>query len=177
MAASDSVLAGQEEELHAESHDNNSSGSSNSDLISALPDDILTPILSLLSLKEAASTSTLSNRWKTVWKSAATVLGFEGVDETLKNAPPERRWEKGRRQSYVNWVSGVVRQLQQHNDNGASSKVSTFRVSFGLDSECNSDGDIDRWLEFAISKRVESLELCLGRNCTTIEKCYPFPQR
>ncbi|VVA15611.1 PREDICTED: F-box/LRR-repeat [Prunus dulcis] len=46
------------------------------DRISALPDEILVSILSLLPLKEAAATSILSRRWQYVWMSTM-VLNFD----------------------------------------------------------------------------------------------------
>ncbi|CAN1233501.1 Putative F-box/LRR-repeat protein At3g28410 [Linum perenne] len=65
-----------------------------------------------------------------------------------------------KRQWFKDWVSGVVSQLEQHSNNkGSSSKVTKFRVVCSLTNSCNSKGDIDRWLEFALSNRVESLHL------------------
>ncbi|CAN1826661.1 F-box/FBD/LRR-repeat protein At1g13570 [Linum perenne] len=155
------------------------------DWISKLPDEILFKILSLLTLHEAATTSVLSSRWIHLWKWAVTVLDFDGskllelpreqfvipmepvdiddwivldVDPPDRFSPPRKKAivvEK--RLMYINWVNSVLR---QHN----ASKISKFRISSNLEIRCNSEGDIDRWLEFAISKRVEYLELSLGVN-------------
>ncbi|CAN1244177.1 Putative F-box/LRR-repeat protein At5g02700 [Linum perenne] len=56
---------------------------------------------------------------------------------------------------YMNSVNRVLRQINVL-------KIKKFRVSFNLNRENNSEGDIDRWIEFAMSKRVEYLELSLG---------------
>ncbi|CAN1154000.1 hypothetical protein LINPERHAP2_LOCUS19752 [Linum perenne] len=61
-----------------------------------------------------------------------------------------------RRLMYINWVNGVLRQLN------SCSKITKLRIWFNFEIRCNSEGDIDRWLEFAISKRVEYLEISLG---------------
>jgi hypothetical protein len=51
------------------------------DIISELPDPILCHILSFLPTKQAATTSVLSKRWKTLWLS---ILALDFDDETFK---------------------------------------------------------------------------------------------
>ncbi|CAN0892162.1 F-box/LRR-repeat protein At3g03360 [Linum grandiflorum] len=135
------------------------------DWISQLPDELLVIILSRLNLREAFRTSVLSSRWIDLWKSAVSVLEFDASEELAaisrmtsrqlrRTLPRKRLW-------YKNWVNRVISQVQQ-----SSSRLTKFRVSFNLTNECNSEGDIDRWLEFAISKRVESLHLTLNAERT-----------
>ena len=50
------------------------------DRISALPDDIVIGIVSLLPLKDAAATCVLSRRWEHVWKFSAS-LDFDEDDQ------------------------------------------------------------------------------------------------
>ncbi|CAN0896525.1 Putative F-box/LRR-repeat protein At5g25860 [Linum grandiflorum] len=154
------------------------------DWISKLPDELLIKILSLLSFSETLATSVLSSRWIHLWKSAVTVLDFDGFklldpgEPFLLPAEPSPDMDKWifldpsdvpedappmkppivvqKRRVYVNWVTRVLNNLADVD------KVNKLRVFFNLKSESNSQGDIDRWIEFAISKGVEHLDLCFG---------------
>ncbi|CAN1778351.1 Putative F-box protein At5g38390 [Linum perenne] len=118
-------------------------GSNKMDHISALTHELLVEILSLLTFKEAARTSVLSKRWVDLWKWIPN-LEFEYgsmVDHSLVG-----------KKTYIQLVSKV---LAQHK----GPKVNKFRVCLQLTGTSNSGGDIERWVEFAISKGVERLEL------------------
>ncbi|CAI0625853.1 unnamed protein product [Linum tenue] len=148
------------------------------DLTSKLPDDVVIHLLSFLNLKEAIRTSVLSGRWRDLWKSANLALDFEAEKELLDiynggillddTAMAEyRMW-------YKNAVNGVVRQLQQHN---RATKHTKFRVGFTLTNPYNYGGDIDRWVEYAISKRVECLDLTFYMRFTgDTTKLYVFSE-
>ncbi|PQQ08687.1 F-box/FBD/LRR-repeat protein [Prunus yedoensis var. nudiflora] len=77
------------------------------------PDDVLVSILSLLSLKEAATTSILSRRWRYVWPSTMA-LDFDAkffddeVYKKFRQLQPALREQESLR--YVNWVNHVVEQ-------------------------------------------------------------------
>ncbi|CAN0892139.1 Putative F-box protein At3g58860 [Linum grandiflorum] len=144
------------------------------DLISELPDELVINILSRLTVAEAISTSVLSSRWIDLWKSVS-VLDFDASEELLaihklkhedsyRIIPKKRLW-------YKNWVNRVISQVQQ-----SCSTLTKFRVSFNLTKKCNSEGDIDRWLEFAISKRVESLHLTLNAEQIAPRDYYVFSE-
>ncbi|CAI0547269.1 unnamed protein product [Linum tenue] len=129
------------------------------DRISKLPDEILFKIISFLAFREAVRTSILSNRWVNVWKSAELVLDFDAskVVPLFKKKFPNNNYSGDELRRYVNdWMIGVVRQLWTN-----ASKVTKVKAEFFLDKGCKSKGDLDTLLEFAISKRVCSLELCL----------------
>nr|XP_011458548.1 PREDICTED: F-box/FBD/LRR-repeat protein At5g22700-like isoform X1 [Fragaria vesca subsp. vesca] len=124
------------------------------DRISYLPYEILVSIVSLLSLKEAAATSVLSRRWEKVWKHT-TNLNFEDLDLSVgdncrcfKALEQNLRDEKSR--NYVNWVDRVLVQHEGHN-------IERFRAFFFLNSRFTNP--IDKWIEFAMQKRVQVLEL------------------
>ncbi|CAI0625584.1 unnamed protein product [Linum tenue] len=148
------------------------------DLTSKLPDDVVIHLLSFLNLKEAIRTSVLSGRWRDLWKSANLALDFEAEKELLDiyngwiifddhAMVKYRMW-------YKNAVNGVVRQLQQHN---RATKHTKFRVGFTLTNPSNYDGDIDRWVEYAISKRVECLDLTFYVRCKgDTRKLYVFSE-
>ncbi|CAL1405189.1 unnamed protein product [Linum trigynum] len=125
-----------------------------------LPDEILFKIVSFLPFREAVRTSILSSRWIDVWKSAELVLDFDAseVVPLFKKNFPNQEHSRDALRRYVNdWVIGVVRQMWTN-----ASKVTRVKAEFFLDEgSCKSKGDLDTLLEFAISKGVCSLELCL----------------
>ncbi|CAN0892201.1 Putative F-box protein At3g58860 [Linum grandiflorum] len=175
--ASDSVsTARQREQVDCKLFDQVCNLGQGLDCISHLPDELLIDIVSRLTFKEALRTSVLSTRWIHLWKSAVSVLDFNGWDELLPlyNLLSEEaaRLLPKKRRRYKNWVNRVVSQIQ------SSSRVTKFRIFFNLANE--SKGDIDRWLKFAISKRVESLHLSFERDHTRnsidnyvfAEECY-----
>ncbi|CAN1181021.1 F-box/FBD/LRR-repeat protein At1g16930 [Linum perenne] len=147
------------------------------DRISNLPDEILVNILSLLSFSEALATSVLSSRWIHLWKSAVSVLDFDGLklldmgphflpeveppdwyildDDVPISLPRKPSIMEEKRLRYMNSVNRVLRHINVL-------QIKKFRVSFNLKDESNSKGDIDRWIEFALSKRVEYLDLSFG---------------
>ncbi|PQP97264.1 F-box/FBD/LRR-repeat protein [Prunus yedoensis var. nudiflora] len=94
------------------------------DRISELPDEILVSILSLLSLKEAATTSILSKRWQHLWASTMTLnfdakldLGSSNLRH-FRGLQSEIRYQESHR--YINWVNRVLDQHKgpQLNDSG-----------------------------------------------------------
>ncbi|XP_061997450.1 putative F-box/LRR-repeat protein At5g38386 [Rosa rugosa] len=122
------------------------------DRISELPDEILVRILSLLPLKEAGATSTLSRRWLYMWASTKN-LNFD-ADETVRRYYWEYNQELKDQESskYVDWVNHVVEQHREQED------LEQFRVCFlGLDNRFTSS--IDKWIQFAMKKRVQVLVL------------------
>nr|XP_028945228.1 putative F-box/FBD/LRR-repeat protein At4g13965 [Malus domestica] len=123
------------------------------DGISELPDEILSSIVSLLPLKEAAATSILSKRWQYVWASTLTLnfdarLEFGDTLWRFNSMPPELKDLEQHR--YVNWIDTVV---EQHRGR----VIKQFRASFYVD--CCFASSIDKWIQFAMNKRVQVLEL------------------
>lgn len=136
------------------------------DRISELPDEILVRILSLLTLKEAGATSTLSRRWHYVWTTSRN-LNFD-ADETVLRYYFEDNQELKDRESakYVDWVNHVV---DQHKE---QVNLEQFRVCFcGLDKRFTSS--IDKWIQFAMKKRVQVLVLDFVKEIFSPEK-YTF---
>lgn len=131
--------------------------------MSELPAAIGESILSLLSLKEAAATSILSSQWRHMWASSCTILDF--LDETIccfRFLHPELRDQK--RRSYVDWVDQVV---EQH----TGPTIEQFKAFFYLDHRFTSS--IDKWIQFALKKRVQVLVLDF---CSSVEEDpYTFP--
>ncbi|GKA83719.1 putative leucine-rich repeat domain-like protein, partial [Tanacetum coccineum] len=132
------------------------------DFISQIPNDLLVKILSLLPIKDATVTSTLSSRWRFVWCSL-TQLNFDG-NVTFDNEV-DMDWEvfRSERSKYIKQVENVI---QQYNH----PKIQDFQICFYLN--CDSQGLIDEWLHFAVNKNVEFLELDLKNYHNVYEEEY-----
>ncbi|XP_071689880.1 F-box/FBD/LRR-repeat protein At5g53840-like [Rutidosis leptorrhynchoides] len=139
------------------------------DYISRMPDDILVSILSKLSLKEAATTSNLSTKWRYLW-CQTDCLDFDANDELDKIAV-DSKLRVIERPKYINWVNRVTRQHKAHT-------IDEFRICFDFDK--SSKCAIDKWVEFAISKRAQKLELDLlenGEMLRQTERNYVLPTK
>ncbi|XP_059638891.1 F-box/LRR-repeat protein At3g03360-like [Cornus florida] len=139
------------------------------DLISQLPDDILVLILSFLTIKEATVISVLSSRWTYLW-TYHTRLDFdykELYDDKETYIYGLKNYET-KRLRYVNWVNRVV-QLY------SGSTIEEFCVRFDLGKD--SESDVNKWLKFALSKRIQRLELDLKGVLHHDKKPYIFSYR
>ncbi|XP_059657289.1 F-box/LRR-repeat protein At2g42730-like [Cornus florida] len=139
------------------------------DWISGLPDEIIVSIVSLLGIREAARTCVLSKRWENVWLfSYNMVLNFDAL-ETIFDLESRRKVMEVERCRYISWVNKVL-------DLHRGSTMDEFRVSFCLN--VSSSCVIDRWIEFAIAKRFQRLEVDL-EPCYYMEKteAYTFPNQ
>ncbi|CBI20286.3 unnamed protein product, partial [Vitis vinifera] len=156
------------------------------DLLSELPDEILISILSRLTLREAAATSVLSQRWRYLWTYTSR-LNFDSVVNkivrrshsfALSTAAGRRR----RRRKYIKWVHKVLAKYR------GGRNLDEFRVCFDLSKRSRSD--IDKWFEFAMSKNVKNLEFdflrCSSQNqdrdpwfvmLSYFQNFYKFPHR
>ncbi|KAF7135717.1 hypothetical protein RHSIM_Rhsim08G0184100 [Rhododendron simsii] len=123
------------------------------DRVSALPDEIVSIILSLLPIKEAGSTSVLSRRWINSWKLFTGSLNFDGSKTMLRMIKAMRTMPlETERAKYIKWVDQVLNFYQ-------GQTIKEFRVCFDLDK--NFACILDRWVNFAIGRRVQKLELDL----------------
>ncbi|KAE9453164.1 hypothetical protein C3L33_14934, partial [Rhododendron williamsianum] len=136
------------------------------DRISLLPDELLIFILSLLSLKEAAVTSTLCTRWRHLW----AFIGHLNFDAAETLASFRRNWmHQMERKKYVNWVNQVVLGHK-------GPTIEEFRVRFDLDKRFK--GHINKWLKFALGRKVQRLVLDLSLDHNHIRsygKSYTIP--
>jgi hypothetical protein len=139
------------------------SNSYQQDCISELPDEIIVSILSRVTLREAVVTSVLSRRWKYLW-AFTTTLDFypritsdyiEQLDPYSPRATDDSYLDyliEIERPRYVNWVNRVLGQYR-------GPTIDEFRVWIDLDKSYA--GDINRWIMFAMQKRVQRLEMHL----------------
>ncbi|XP_020410848.1 putative F-box/LRR-repeat protein At4g15060 [Prunus persica] len=142
---------------------------SEEDQISQLPDVILISILSLLGIREAARTRVLSKRWICVWKQI-TCLNFDDIDALSK--PQKKRRQRVKTASSYNWVNQVL-QLHQ----GPS--LDEFKIRSSSLDYSPSSSEIDNWIEFAMWRRVQGLEIDLeaGRRSRFSSPSYIFPDK
>ncbi|PRQ41689.1 putative F-box domain, FBD domain, leucine-rich repeat domain, L domain-containing protein [Rosa chinensis] len=143
------------------------------DRVSALPDDILVSLVSRLPLKEAVATSVLSRRWQNVGLSTMN-LRFDAVDGSTDNNFRHYPWklkeaiEYWKRWKYIDWVNRVVQQYR-------GKHIEEFRISLPLDSRFSSS--INEWIQFAMEKSVERLELDFDLAVSTRFEDYTFPHK
>ncbi|PQQ10357.1 F-box/LRR-repeat protein [Prunus yedoensis var. nudiflora] len=141
------------------------------DRISELADEVLVSILTLLPLNEAATTSILSKRWRYLCRyvlASTMTLNFD-AEKTLCSLIDLNREEREQKISrYVDWVNSVVEQHTWPN-------IEQFRISFDLDNSFSSS--INKWIQFALKKRVQILELDFSEDGIhhRQKSCYNFP--
>lgn len=139
------------------------------DRISQLPDEILVNILSRLAVKEAADTSVLSRRWRSLW-TWIDRLDFDAT-KPLDEVALKTHLRKRHMKKYMRWVSSTLEMCK-------GQRLEQFRICFHL-NECAQD-EIDKWLEFAFSREVQRLEVDLykgGEGSSMFEYRYAFPAR
>ncbi|GJZ65963.1 F-box domain containing protein, partial [Tanacetum coccineum] len=137
-------------------------GTNSRDFISGMPDDILIMILSLLPVKDAIVTSILSTRWRFLW-SFSTNLNFDGTENLINMVI----WS-GKEPKYINHVNNVIQSYKHP-------IVKDFRIRMPLRG--HHMGVIDEWLQFAVNKKVEFLELGKHQSACESGQNYNFPSR
>lgn len=105
------------------------------DRISQLPDEILVNILSRLAVKEAADTSVLSRRWRSLW-TWIDRLDFDAT-KPLDEVALKTHLRKRHMKKYMRWVSSTLEMCK-------GQRLEQFRICFHL-NECAQD-EIDNGL-------------------------------
>ncbi|XP_057466659.1 F-box/FBD/LRR-repeat protein At1g13570-like [Actinidia eriantha] len=140
------------------------------DRLSELPDEILGIILSSLKVKEAARTCVLSHRWKYMWTLFSGCLDFDYSDVVyeLRDIQAGHGTLDVARRNFLLRVNRVVEWHQ-------GPAIDEFSICFDLDigsSKC----DIDRWIKFAMEKRVQRFKLDFtGAFRYSTKGLYSFP--
>ncbi|KAK9667287.1 hypothetical protein RND81_14G245300 [Saponaria officinalis] len=138
------------------------------DRISELPDEILVDCLSLLDMKSTAQTSIISRRWRYLWTHLST-LDFDPELTYPEEFETFSKNEKYETTKYFAWINQVV---SVHR----GTSIDKFRVHSRYVTSYATQ--LDKWVQFAFSKRVKELVLNLiGINLICIdhsEKGYPL---
>ncbi|XP_058226332.1 F-box/LRR-repeat protein At2g42730-like [Rhododendron vialii] len=139
------------------------------DQLSELPDEILGIILSLLDVKEAVRTSILSRRWEYTWTLFSGSLDFDysDVGYGLCLLRPGRGTIDVARRNFLHRVNRVMEWHQGPAIDGLS-------IGFDLDIR-SSRCDIDRWVNFAMEKRVRRFQMDLTYYFGYTGTRYTFP--
>lgn len=112
------------------------------DRISALPDPILHHILSFVSLKKVAQTSTLSKRWKQVWYTFPSIV-FDDYYASFR-----------RQKIFLECLEQTL--LNRHMD---AITLGKFKLTFRLSEDPTVASNMHRCLSYAIGSYVKDLSL------------------
>ncbi|KAK7389191.1 hypothetical protein VNO78_24026 [Psophocarpus tetragonolobus] len=142
------------------------------DLINQLPDGIPVTILSKLPITDAARTCILSRKWRYTWTFFSGTLEFDG-SPIMKDIKKDIKRAAGRqlqmameimydaeRQTYTSWINELLNLLK-------GSTLQGLKLWFHVGTGC----DIDKWIHFAVQKKVQKLELYFGN---TFEYALPL---
>ncbi|KAL7154524.1 hypothetical protein ABFS83_03G007300 [Erythranthe nasuta] len=136
------------------------------DMISQLPDDILTSIISRLSLTEAAATSILSTRWRRIW-THTTRLNFPHFEQQRTFSGKYLKYVKEIK--FPNYVKFVDHVLDSYNKNGILKEFSIHIPSLV-------GANIGKWIEFALARKVEIMDITMLFYFTSTKMlAYGFP--
>ncbi|XP_045794106.1 putative F-box protein At1g49610 [Trifolium pratense] len=124
------------------------------DRISELPDEILSYILTMLSIKDLLKTSILSKRWRKLWYLRRD-LDFN-ILHMLGSTSRKPLEERGHLN--IN-MDEFVKRVDQFLNNFQGTKIDSFSLSFY--SNDKHSNIIDQWISFAIARGVETINLLL----------------
>ncbi|KAJ7969555.1 F-box protein [Quillaja saponaria] len=156
------------------------------DRISDLPDDVLSYILSKLTIKDLLKTRILSKRWLNLWESrrnlnfdipnmfgsAREMLNFNTLPDMPESNTKELVMQRVRNE--------FVRRVDQFIQHFQGEKIDSFRLAFDLPAE-HINANMDRWLSVAVAKGVEGIDLLFSNKPHFIDdrkisvKEYEFP--
>ncbi|XP_057772645.1 F-box protein At4g27050-like [Salvia miltiorrhiza] len=143
--------------------------------IDSLPDDLLISIVSFLPVKEAATTCTVAKRWQNLWM-FSRVLEFDGSKMAPKFENGNRISVEREKEIFVNCVNRVL-------DLHLSETIDEFNLALQLYSPNLNHNHyrsvIDRWILFALRKKVRKLKLDFNPNLNYLFRlgldAYAFP--
>ncbi|KAL6515549.1 hypothetical protein OROHE_018583 [Orobanche hederae] len=124
------------------------------DCISNLPNDILSLVLSYLSIRNATKTRLSSRRWRYLSPSSPLNIRFDPM--TIFGVVCSMNWKNFFLQRKSKFIMVVNESLHFH----SGPKIDTLEVTFGLGIE--SQVHIDNWVSFALDKKTERLSLDLS---------------
>ncbi|KAI7987270.1 putative F-box/LRR-repeat protein [Camellia lanceoleosa] len=141
------------------------------DRLTEMPDDILSFILSFLSIRDSVKARILSRRWRYI---CPFMLNLDFDLHTVLGINYKARYSNG--DSDISWedkskfVTGVDQFLELYN----GQKLLSLRICFCLGNEYA--GYVDRWIRFAIIMKTEKLDLEFSASLESqSNKLYDFP--
>jgi hypothetical protein len=126
-----------------------------SDLISKLPDDLLSAIISLLPTKDAGRTQVLSRRWRPMWRAVPLNLDARAK---LPGSPAH---------AHTVPVSAVSTIISQHPGPARRFSFSGFRAG-------DFDAEMESWFRSRALDKLEELHLCCH---TSIDSSSGMPEQ
>ncbi|XP_008797500.2 F-box/FBD/LRR-repeat protein At1g13570-like isoform X2 [Phoenix dactylifera] len=135
-------------------------GGDGPDLISLLPDDLLSSVLSLLPIKDSARTSVLSTRWRHLWTTASLHLDSDCLH---RNKRPSASWTPRHQEA---WRARAVDQiLSVHR----GPLPTCHLAGYFLDNPTN----VDTWLETLTRRGIQDLSFfCHHERRFGEEQCF-----
>ncbi|KAK3008815.1 hypothetical protein RJ639_013661, partial [Escallonia herrerae] len=128
-----------------------------------LPDEIICPIISKLSLKEAVRTSVLSKSWRYIWASQPNLLfdsaNILGNTVSSSSCQTELDWRL-QRCMFIERVNCVLHQRCNR------LKIESLTIHYHLGQD--SASRIDNWVSYAVTKGVEKLDLDFTEQCSLL---------
>ncbi|CAM0880655.1 unnamed protein product [Alopecurus aequalis] len=109
------------------------------DRLSALPEDILREIVSLLPTKDGARTQALASQWRRIWRSSPLNIDYRDLAGANKNV---------RRRNVAKAISSI---LKAHTGPGRRLCVKRYNLSFPCPSQ-------DAWLDSAALNGLQEIE-------------------
>ncbi|KAL1807498.1 hypothetical protein ACET3Z_024488 [Daucus carota] len=146
----------------------------NNDVISELPDDIVSQFISLLSFKEAVRTSIVSKSWMLIWTTHKDIVC--DVSNILESLSEESRdvyflVRQDHRDKFVERVDHIMQRRCK------GPKMNSIVISFPLSNEHESH--ITNWISRAVMMGVEKISLDLtggfGFVTSDVPRAYSFP--
>ncbi|XP_060193448.1 putative F-box protein At1g49610 [Lycium barbarum] len=116
------------------------------DRISELPDSLIVQILSRIPITDACRTTILSKRWENLWTSIDNVIYENEVKYNCSDSSTVHK--------FIFFTDNVLPLL-------SLSSIKKFSLDFAFDYDygVSYSHKIDKWLEFALNKKVEDLYL------------------